>query len=140
MRRAAAQVLAIGTIAAVITGCGGGDKPAAGDKDGKSEPVAYVTPKGAIKDLSKVTCKEGDDGVWAGSATLTNGTEEKQTYVVSFSITSKKTNAVLGEAQKEVAVEPGKSKDVELDSIHRAKERDGKVDCVQRVTLKPEQR
>lgn len=136
MRKAAIHVLAVCTAAAVISGCRGGDEPESTKETSKNAaPSSYVTPKGAIKDFSDVTCEKDGAGVWKGAGTLTNSTKKKQTYVVEFSVTNKK-NSVLGAMEQEVAVAAGKSKDVAISSVYKSKASDGKVSCVDRVTLK----
>ncbi|MGO4257221.1 hypothetical protein [Marmoricola sp. RAF53] len=133
---AGACLLAIGVSA---TACGGSDRAA---QDPKARPSAASTvpsgdngnlanPVGAIRSLSRTSCKAAADGTWAASGELTNSTADAATYLVTFSVVKTKTSEVLASRTLTRDLKPGASTAIEVKDLYTS---DAKgLSCVPRV-------
>lgn len=88
-------------------------------------------PVGAVDMLSDFSC-EFNDGTWAGSATLTNTSDTKAAFEVTFSVIETAGNAVVGAKTERVTLKPGASTAVEAADIASTRDPDG-TQCVRRV-------
>ncbi|GAA3539074.1 hypothetical protein AFL01nite_29660 [Aeromicrobium flavum] len=132
-------LLALALIAVLGTAACGGD----GSKDAATTPPEATStvpsgiedseleqPVGAVDMLSRFRCRP-KDGVWRGTAKLTNTTDAKATFEVTFTVIETKGNAVVGEKTQTYDLAAGDSADVELTDLHDGDE-DG-LQCVRRV-------
>lgn len=135
-------LLALTLIAVLGTAaCGGGDAPDASEE--KAVPPSATStvpsgvedseldaPVGAVDMLSDFRCEPKGDA-WHGTAKLTNTTDAKATFEVTFTVIKTKGNAVVGEKTKTYDLTAGDSTDVRLTNIHDGDD-DG-LQCVRRV-------
>lgn len=130
---ALALVAALGT-----TACGAGDEPAdeaipraaTSTVPSGSEDSELEQPVGAVEMLTDVDCRPRD-GAWRGTARLTNTTDAKATFEVTFTVIEAKGNAVVGEKTSTHDLAAGESTAVKVADIHDGDE-DG-LQCVRRV-------
>lgn len=137
--RARRALLALTLIAALGTSACGGEPE---EKKSAVVPSATSTvpsgaddskleqPVGAVEMLSDFRCAP-KRGVWRGTAKLTNATDAKATFEVTFTVIKAKGNAVVGDKTKTYDLAAGESTAVEVTNIHDGED-DG-LQCVQRV-------
>ena len=125
---------AMAAAAMLLAGCNGGGSD--GNDPASSQPTStYSPPEGAIRDLSDVECKPDSHGVWSVKGTVSNSSEENQTYEVTVAVVKTKTSEVLGQKDFVVTLEPGKHRTIKASNIYKGAAESAQ--CVPVVTLKP---
>lgn len=128
------------TVAAVLgtTACGTDDEPTTSGR----APLATSTvpsgaedseldqPVGAVDMLSDFDCAPRG-GTWRGRAKLTNASDERASFEVTFTVIRTQGNAVVGEKTMTYDLAAGESTAVRIDDLHDQDE-DG-LQCVRRV-------
>lgn len=130
-------LVALALTAVLGTAACGGDEEATTDTPSATSTVPSGAedseldqPVGAVEMLTDFAC-EPKDGTWHGSAKLTNTTDAKASFEVTFTVIRTKGNAVVGEKTKTYDLAAGESTGVEVDDIHDGDQDD--LQCVRRV-------
>lgn len=107
MGRMASRMVALLALLAVVPGCGRSVGPAATTTTPSVTPDAErrLAAVDATDDLTGFSCAPGQDGAWAASGVLTNGTDRVASYAVTVVVAGAEAAAARGK-QRTLPVPP----------------------------------